>query len=131
MRRTIILAAALAMAAAACGGSDGDAAPETMVLTVHTVAEMAGLGSCLQSPVNGADTLVVKDASGTVVASTPVTKTPGADACNWMSTATVPVGDFYALSTADGVELVTVPASAIDGGRIELVVNVLGDVKLG
>lgn len=128
MRRIIILAAALVLTAA-CGSSSEPAA-ESMTLTVHTVAQMIG-GGCLQSPVTGADTLVVRDAAGTVVASTPVVKTPGAPACNWMATATVPVGEFFALSTADGVELVTVPLSAVDAGRVELVVDALGDVRLG
>jgi len=103
----------------------------TKAVTVRVMADLAGLGSCMQSPVNKSVALVVKDQHDTTIGTAPFTLTPGADACDFTSTVTVPSSaTFYTFETDSGVKLGTRPGTEVRQAlEIDFHVDVEGNVS--
>lgn len=111
MRRFVAAVALVVLAG--CGGDEtADTTSTTVatrVLTVRVQARFTGMGSCTQTPASKGSDLVVKDKTGTIVATGSFAITPGKTACDFTATAEdVPVDAEFLTIESDGREVDTI-----------------------
>lgn len=109
-------------------GQAADTAP--FPVTINIKADLSSLSGCLQSPISGTETLVMKDSTGKIVSTETIPFRVGYDpTCDWTVTMTgVPVSDFYTLEngTKPAGPFITLDYEDVSDGKLRLQANFQG-----